>query len=182
MFQPVRALWGVDTPAAACVSTVVVANLEAVKPEPKARRKRPRSPTIFTLDVVKSIADDVAHGLTYAQACDARDLKLKCLEKALSRRPELRRVMKKGQAIFLQSATRTIAAGKEWYGLAWILERRHGDQFRLPRESHAVTVTQQNLGVTISAEALADIRRIAKEQAINGLPVTSKPTITTGER
>ncbi|HXI52545.1 MAG TPA: hypothetical protein VNH84_13610, partial [Candidatus Saccharimonadales bacterium] len=49
---------------------------------------------------------------------------------ATMRKPEFATAIKWAQVEFLKIALPTIAAGKDWFGLAWLLERRHGSQFR----------------------------------------------------
>jgi hypothetical protein len=50
---------------------------------------------------------------------------------ARSRNPEFESAIKQAKADFLDQAIDTIAkGGRGWQGLAWLLERRHADQFR----------------------------------------------------
>jgi hypothetical protein len=73
----------------------------------------------------------IAKGMTEEQACLRVGINHSSLRTAKHRNPEFETAIKKGQADFLDEALDMIAkGGRGWQGLAWILERRHGDQFR----------------------------------------------------
>ncbi len=99
-------------------------------PEPVAKRGRGRPATI-TLDLIQKVGTLIARGLTEEQACLRVGINHHSFRTARQRNPEFELAIKRAQADFLDSATESISKGaRGWQGLAWILERRHGDQFR----------------------------------------------------
>ena len=69
--------------------------------------------------------------MTEEQACLRVGINQCSFRTARSRNPEYESAIKQAQADFLDQAIDTIAkGGRGWQGLAWLLERRHGDQFR----------------------------------------------------
>lgn len=95
---------------------------------PKRGRGRPRT---ITLELVEQVGNLIARGLTEEQACLRVGINHCSFRTARSRNPEFETAIKLAQAAFLDQATDSIAkGGRGWQGLAWLLERRHGDQFR----------------------------------------------------
>jgi hypothetical protein len=102
--------------------------------EPEPKRGPGRPPTI-TLEVIDRIARMIAKGLTEEQACIRVGVNHSSFRTARHRSPEFETAIKSAQAEYLDSALDTIGKGKPgWQGLAWILERRHGWQFRRTSE------------------------------------------------
>lgn len=98
-------------------------------PEPPHRG--PGRPPIITLPVVEKVARLIAMGLVEEQACLRVGVNHSSFRTACHRNAEFETAKKKAQADFLDEALNVIASGKKgWQGLAWILERRHGEQFR----------------------------------------------------
>lgn len=134
---------------------------------PKRGRGRPQ---VVTLAVVQEIAADIGYGMTEEQACAAANVGYAAFKKAEQRNPEFVLAIKKGQAIFLRRALRNIADGGEycplikglrpWTGLAWLLERRHGAQFR--RVDAHVGMAAPG-GLLMSPEDEAELQRMAFE-------------------
>jgi hypothetical protein len=94
-------------------------------------QRGPGRPPIITLAVVEKVAQLIAKGMTEEQACTRVGVNHSSLRTARHRNPEIETVIKRAQAEFLDESLDYIAAGKRgWQGRAWILERRHGDQFR----------------------------------------------------
>lgn len=88
-------------------------------------------PPIITLPVVEKVAKLMAKGMTEEQACVRVGIKHCSLRTARSRNPEFESAIKTAHAEFLDSALDRIGTGtRGWQGMAWILERRHGEQFR----------------------------------------------------
>ena len=94
-------------------------------------KRGPGRPATITLDVVENVARLIAKGMTEEQACVRVGVNHASLRTSRHRNPEFETAIKKAQAEFLDAALDRIAAGQRgWQGLAWILERRHGGQFR----------------------------------------------------
>jgi len=95
-----------------------------------AKRGRGR-PAIITLAIVEQIGQLIAKGMTEEQACLRVGVNLNSFRTARQRNPEFELAVKLAQANFLDQAIDIIAkGGRGWQGLAWLLERRHGEQFR----------------------------------------------------
>ena len=94
------------------------------------QRRRGRPATI-TLAVVEDVARLIAKGMTEEQACIRAGINHASLRTAKHRNPEFETAIKEGQADYLDESLDIIGkGGRGWQGRAWILERRHGDQFR----------------------------------------------------
>jgi len=95
-----------------------------------AKRGRGRPATI-TLEIAKEVGRFMARGLTEEQACRRLRVNHGSFRTAKHPNAEFDTVLKEAHADFLDHATDAIAKGaRGWQGLAWLLERRHGDQFR----------------------------------------------------
>jgi len=91
----------------------------------------PGRPPIITLALIQQVGQLIAKGLTEEQACLRVGINHCSFRTAKHRNPEFETVLKEFHAQFLDQAIDTIAkGGRGWQGLAWLLERRHGDQFR----------------------------------------------------
>lgn len=129
---------------------------EAKKPYRK-RVGRPSmvfTPTVWTEAKVQEIADNIGMGLTGALACAACNppVSLASFEQAMVRHPHYADMVLVARAKFAQAALRDIRMGAQgWQGAAWILERRHGVEFR--REAPVINVTNQN---TVNAFAIPE--------------------------
>lgn len=100
--------------------------------KPSESRKPGRPISVVTLEVVHAIGLEIARGLTIEQAClnMTPTVSPASLRSACKRNPLLSLEMEKAKAIFLANATASIYAGERgWQGKAWILERRHRQQF-----------------------------------------------------
>jgi len=94
--------------------------------EPKRGR-----PATLTLELVQKIARLIAKGMTEDQACLRVGVNHATLRTAKHRNPEFETAIKEAQAEYLDESLDVIGRGsKGWQGRAWILERRHGEQFR----------------------------------------------------
>ena len=94
-------------------------------------RNKGGRPAIITLPVVEKVAKLMAKGMTEEQACVRVGIKHCSLRTAKSRNPEFESAIKTAHAEFLDRALDRIGTGtRGWQGMAWILERRHGEQFR----------------------------------------------------
>ena len=94
--------------------------------EPKRGR-----PATLTLELVQKIARLIAKGMTEDQACLRVGVNHATLRTAKHRNPEFETALKEAQAEYLDESLDVIGRGsKGWQGRAWILERRHGEQFR----------------------------------------------------
>jgi hypothetical protein len=81
--------------------------------------------------VVQKIAQLIAKGMTEEQACLRVCVNHASFRTARHRNAEFETAVKEGQAEFLDESLDVIRKGaRGWQGLAWILERRHGEQFR----------------------------------------------------
>jgi hypothetical protein len=101
------------------------------EPETQPEHRGPGRPPIITLPVVEKVARLIAMGLVEEQACLRVGVNHSSFRTACHRNAEFETAKKKAQADFLDEALSVIASGKKgWQGLAWILERRHGEQFR----------------------------------------------------
>jgi len=97
---------------------------------PETRRSRGR-PAIITLPVIREIGTLIAKGMTEEQACAHVGVSHPSFRSARSRNPEYASAIKEAQADYLATALDKIGDGESgWQGRAWILERRHGEQFR----------------------------------------------------
>jgi hypothetical protein len=94
------------------------------------KRRRGRPATI-TLAIVQEIARLIAKGMTEEQACLRVGINPASLRTAKHRNPEFETAIKEAQAEYLDESLDIIGqGGRGWQGRAWILERRHGEQFR----------------------------------------------------
>jgi len=94
-------------------------------------KRGPGRPAMITLALIQQVGQLIAKGLTEEQACLRVGINLASFRTARSRNPEFEAAIKQAKADFLDQAIDTIAkGGRGWQGLAWLLERRHGDQFR----------------------------------------------------
>jgi len=99
--------------------------------QPDPAQRGPGRPPIITLPVVEKVARLIAKGMTEEQACLKMNVNHASLRTARHRNPEFETAIKRGQAEFLDESLDVIMKGtKGWQGRAWILERRHGEQFR----------------------------------------------------
>ena len=104
--------------------------LQIVEMSPEPVRGRGRPATI-TLPVVEEVARLIAKGMTEEQACLRLGVVHASLRTARHRNPEFETAIKEAQAAFLDESLDIIGNGERgWQGRAWILERRHGEQFR----------------------------------------------------
>ena len=88
-------------------------------------------PATITLPVVENVARLIAKGMTEEQACIRVGINHASLRTAKHRNAEFETALKEGQAEYLdESLDINGKGGRGWQGRAWILERRHGDQFR----------------------------------------------------
>jgi hypothetical protein len=88
-------------------------------------------PAIITLALIEQVGQLIAKGLTEEQACLRVGINLSSFRTARSRNTDFEVAIKQAKADFLDQAIDTIAkGGRGWQGLAWLLERRHADQFR----------------------------------------------------
>ena len=88
-------------------------------------------PATITLAVVQDVARLIAKGLTEEQACLRVGVNHASLRTARHRHAEYETAIKEAQADYLDESLDIIGkGGRGWQGRAWILERRHGDQFR----------------------------------------------------
>jgi len=88
-------------------------------------------PPLITLDVVKDVGALIAKGLTEEQACLRVGINHSSFRTARHRHEEFETAIKDCQAEFVDMALDKIAKGvNRWQSLAWLLERRHGEQFR----------------------------------------------------
>ncbi len=88
-------------------------------------------PATLTLELVQKIARLIAKGMTEDQACLRVGVIHATLRTAKHRNPEFETAIKEAQAEYLDESLDVIGRGsKGWQGRAWILERRHGEQFR----------------------------------------------------
>lgn len=100
---------------------------EAISPCPRGRG---RPPTI-TLPLVQEVSKLIAKGMTEEQACLRVGIKHSSFRTAKHRNSEFETAIKEAQAVFLDESLDIIGkGGRGWQGRAWILERRHGEQFR----------------------------------------------------
>lgn len=91
----------------------------------------PGRPATITLEVIQQIGKLIAKGMTEEQACVRVGVNHASFRTARHRNPEFETAVKESQVEFLDAALDNIGqGGKGWQGRAWILERRHGDQFR----------------------------------------------------
>jgi hypothetical protein len=106
------------------------AALEVTEATPPLTRGRGR-PAIITLALIEQVGALIARGLTEEQGCLRVGINYCSFRTARSRNPEFESAIKQAKADFLDQAIDTIAkGGRGWQGLAWLLERRHADQFR----------------------------------------------------
>jgi hypothetical protein len=108
------------------------AAIEVALPEPATpAKRRPGRPPLITLPVVLHIAQLIAKGLTEEQACLRVGVNHGSFRTAKHRSPEFDTAIKEAQANYLDESLDLIGkGGRGWQGRAWILERRHGEQFR----------------------------------------------------
>jgi hypothetical protein len=111
--------------------------------------------------VVEAVGKWIAIGMTEEQACLAEEVNPVSFHSATMRKPEFATAIKRAQVEFLKVALPKIAAGKDWYGLAWLLERRHGSQFR---RTDQTAIAVADTGYTLSPEDFAELERIAREK------------------
>ena len=94
-------------------------------------KRGPGRPAIITLEIAQQVGRLIAKGLTEEQACTRIGINLASFRTARHRNAQFETAIKEAHADFLDLATDTIAkGGRGWQGLAWLLERRHGEQFR----------------------------------------------------
>ena len=100
--------------------------------EASGEEKRGRGrPATITLELVEKVASLIAKGMTEEQACMRAEVNHSSIRTARHRNPEFETAIKRAQAEFLDESLDRIGEGKRgWQGRAWILERRHGEQFR----------------------------------------------------
>ena len=88
-------------------------------------------PATITLAVIADVARLIAKGMTEEQACLRVGINHASLRTAKHRNPEFETAIKEAQAEYLDESLDIIGkGGRGWQGRAWILERRHGEQFR----------------------------------------------------
>jgi hypothetical protein len=88
-------------------------------------------PATITLAVIEDVARLIAKGMTEEQACFRVGVNHSSFRTAKHRNAEFETAIKEAQAEYLDEALDIIGKGaRGWQGRAWILERRHGDQFR----------------------------------------------------
>lgn len=110
--------------------------------------------------MVEQVGKLIAYGLTQEQACLAEDVVPKSFENACRLNPTFRGALKKVHSHFLKRATVRIHDGERgWQGTAWILERRHREQFS--RNDPAVNV-QVNGQVNVFGLEAAEYEQIKK--------------------
>jgi hypothetical protein len=106
------------------------ASLATTEGTTPAQRGRGRPATI-TLALVQDVARLIAKGMTEEQACIRVGINHASFRTAKSRNPEFESAIKEAHANYLDESLDIIGkGGRGWQGRAWILERRHGDQFR----------------------------------------------------
>lgn len=106
------------------------ASLTTTEGTTPGQRGRGRPATI-TLAVVEDVARLIAKGMTEEQACLRVGINHASLRTAKHRNPEFETAIKEAQAAYLDESLDIIGkGGRGWQGRAWILERRHGEQFR----------------------------------------------------
>jgi len=99
----------------------------ARSPKPRGRGR----PAIITLPIVQHIGQLIAKGMTEEQACLRVGVNHMSFRTARQRNPEFESAIKQAQADYMDESLDIVGKGKPgWQGRAWILERRHGDQFR----------------------------------------------------
>lgn len=107
-------------------------------------------PASITLPVVQDVARLIAKGLTEEQACLRVGINHASLRTAKHRHAEYETAIKEAQADYLDESLDIIGkGGRGWQGRAWILERRHGDQFRrntaMELSGHLLTINPVDL-------------------------------------
>jgi hypothetical protein len=81
--------------------------------------------------LAEQIAQLIAKGMTEEQACIRVGVNLASFRTARRRNSEFEAAVKEAHAQYLDESLDMIGKGQSgWQGRAWILERRHGDQFR----------------------------------------------------
>ena len=106
------------------------ASLTMAEGTTSAQRGRGRPATI-TLPVIREVGNLIAKGMTEEQACLRVGINHDSYRTARHRKPEFETAIKEAQADYLDESLDIIGkGGRGWQGRAWILERRHGDQFR----------------------------------------------------
>jgi hypothetical protein len=132
------------------------------------RRSKGGRPAKITMAVVEAVGKSIALGMTEEQACLGEGVNPVSFHSATMRKPEFATAIKRAQVEFLKVALPKIAAGKDWYGLAWLLERRHGSQFR--RTDTSVVAVAGDGGFVLNEEEFAELERIAKEKFCDSAP------------
>src|SRR5262245_20026526 len=100
---------------------------EGTTPQTRGRGR----PATITLPVIEEVGRLIAKGMTEEQACIQVGIKHSSFRTAKHRNPEFETAIKEAQAAYVDKALDVIGkGGRGWQGPAWILERRHGDQFR----------------------------------------------------
>ena len=95
-----------------------------------AKRGRGR-PAMITLALVQQVGQLIAKGMTEEQACLRVGINHGSFRTARHRSPEFDTAIREIHARYLDESIDVIEkGGRGWQGRAWILERRHGDQFR----------------------------------------------------
>lgn len=126
------------------------------RPAPKMGR-----PVTITVAVAETIGRNVARGMTVEQACIFARVKPDSYDHAVQQRPAIFTAHQKAFTTFIDRALADIRAGKKgWQGAAWILERRHGVQFRLQQR---VELDGKLEACGISEDDWKRLRRAAQE-------------------
>ena len=103
-----------------------------------------------------------AKGLTEVQACLVAGVNFNTFNSAKQRNPDFAHALKVAKVVFLDRAlTRILAGERNWQRLAWLLERRHREQFS--RSVSRVDQGMENAGFVLTAEAQAQLAAIAKQ-------------------
>src|SRR5262245_19237512 len=141
---------------------------KAVTESPRGRGR----PASITLEVVQQIGSLIAKGMTEEQACTRVGVNHSSFRTARHRNPEFETAVKEAQADYLAESVELIGQGaRGWQGRAWLLERRHGNQFR---NKTSVELAHENRPLEELTDAeLTAIIRAGKEAGLD-CPATPK--------
>jgi hypothetical protein len=149
-------------------------------PKPPKARKPGRPASVITLAVVHAIGLEIARGLTIEQACLNMSpvVSPASLRSACKRNPRLSLEMEKAKAIFLAKATASIFAGERgWQGKAWILERRHRQQFSR-NETTIMNMNKNDITVCgMNPQELEQFRAAVQRAVKEATPVKDASTV-----